>query len=106
MSLRKFTPELTNIDEVMSLYKFLGITRLDFTVRDTGEVVKGYKVHFLEPAEHGIGYQPFSCFLNDERFLELFGQDLNSWKDPASRMASCELNFGRRKNLTGIKLVK
>lgn len=88
------------------MYRFLGISRIEFTNRDTGEMIRGYKVHFAESVQRGVGYEPFSCFLSDDRFLELFGQDLNSWKEPASKMASCELTFGRRKNLTGIKIIK
>lgn len=53
----------------MVQYRFLGCRRLDFTNRETGQLVQGYQLHFTEPSDgHGVGVVPFKVFLNDDRF--------------------------------------
>lgn len=86
------------------MYYFLGIDRLDFVNKDTGEAIQGYKVHLAESAQHGIGYTGFSCFLRDDAFRDLFGSDLNAWKDYV--LKQCFPVFGRRSRLEGLRFEK
>lgn len=86
------------------MYIFLGIDRIDFVNRDTGEAIQGYNVHLAEPAQHGIGYCAFKNFLRDEQFIEVFGTDLNAWKGYS--MKQCFPSFGRRGNLVGVRFEK
>ena len=86
------------------MYYFLGIDRIDFVNRDTSEAIQGYNVHLAETAQHGISFCAFKNFLRDEQFKEIFGNDLNTWKDYC--LKQCFPSFGRRGRLEGIRFDK
>lgn len=86
------------------MYYFLGIDRIDFVNRDTGDAIQGYNVHLAESSRHGIGYTAFKNFLRDDQFKEIFGIDLNVWKDYC--LKQCFPSFGRRGRLEGIRFDK
>lgn len=63
------------------MFKFLGVQRIDFTNRETGEKIKGYSFWFAEPADsRGVGYVPFKKFFSDEVVLSMGGVSAFSGK--------------------------
>lgn len=61
------------------MVKFLGVRRVDFTNKDTGERILGYNFWFTEPAGSGsIGELPFKHFLNDTKAAEIFKSDVSN----------------------------
>lgn len=74
------------------MFKFLGVQRIDFTDRSTGEVIKGWNVYFTEPADNrGSGVIPFKKFFNDESFEALGGLAAFSGK----AFSDVAIQFGR-----------
>ncbi len=80
---------------------FLGISRIEFQDRKTGNMIKGYKIHFAEPVIRGVGQQTFSEFMSDDMFFELFGPDMNKYKDKCGSQP--EVIFSRNGHIQSIK---
>lgn len=58
------------------MYHFLGVQRIDFTNRESGERIQGWNFWFSEPADNrGTGVIPFKKFYNDDAMQSLGGVD-------------------------------
>ena len=56
------------------MYEFLGLVRVNFTAKDTGEVIQGWQLWVGEPAESpSVGVHPVKKWISDEKFGQLFG---------------------------------
>lgn len=56
------------------MYEFLGLVRISFTNKETGEVINGWQLWVGEPAESpSVGMRPVKKWISDENFGHLFG---------------------------------
>lgn len=74
------------------MYYFLGIQRIDFTNRETGEKIKGWNIWFSEPSDgRGVGVVPFKKFYNDNAMTSLGGVDQFNGRE----FQEVSIEFGR-----------
>lgn len=83
------------------MYIFLGCRYLNFTNRQTGELLQGYQLFFYRESENGIGYEPIKVFLSPERFNTLFGSDMNYFKP--FLLKQCYPQFGYKGRFEGMR---
>lgn len=84
------------------MYYFLGVQRIDFTNRETGERIQGWNVHFTEPADNrGSGVIPFRKFFTDDAFAALGGLDF--FKD--RQFSEVSIQFGRNGRVMDFRFI-
>lgn len=83
------------------MYIFLGCRYLDYTNRTTGQVINGYQIFMYQESDRGVGMEPIKFFLSPEKFISLFGSDMNFFKPYI--LKPCSPLFGYKGRLEGIQ---
>lgn len=70
------------------MYTFLGVQRVEFPDKDTGEIIEGWNLWLAEPSElPSIGFRPTKKWLTNEKANMIFS--------PLGGIAACQKYAGK-----------
>lgn len=85
------------------MYVLLGVKYIDFTNRQSGQVINGYQIFMYTPSENGVGMEPVKVFVSPQKFNDLFG-NMNSFQDKI--LKPCYPEFGYKGRFEGMRFEK